>query len=170
MKHFRDWNSLWGQVMWCLHPWPPPWQSLLWRQYRQQELRWRLDFLNSVETVWSGLPFGTLTSLLYIWMVTSPKLTNSTICVLYWTAPPMMPFPGPTILDIIYTLPHSVMEPLVCQLRCSISECDKRFVTRPICNANICATQVDVTSKLLHSWWLAHVQSNNKTINVWLFM
>ena len=28
--------------------------------------------------------------------------------------------------------------------------------------------QVDVTSELLHSWWFAHVQSNNKTINVWL--
>ena len=26
--------------------------------------------------------------------------------------------------------------------------------------------QVDVTSELLHSWWLAHAQSNNKTINV----
>ena len=30
--------------------------------------------------------------------------------------------------------------------------------------------QVDVTSELLHSWWLVHVQSNNKTINVWLFV
>ena len=28
--------------------------------------------------------------------------------------------------------------------------------------------QVDVTSELLHSWWFAHAQSNNKTINVWL--
>ena len=26
--------------------------------------------------------------------------------------------------------------------------------------------QVDVTSELLHWWWCAHVQSNNKTINV----
>ena len=26
--------------------------------------------------------------------------------------------------------------------------------------------QVDVTSELLHLWWFAHVQSNNKTINV----
>ena len=30
--------------------------------------------------------------------------------------------------------------------------------------------RVDVTSELLHSWWFAHVQSNNKTINVWLFV
>ena len=30
--------------------------------------------------------------------------------------------------------------------------------------------QVDVTSELLHSWWFAHAQSNNKTINVWLFI
>ena len=30
--------------------------------------------------------------------------------------------------------------------------------------------QVDVASELLHSWWFAHAQSNNKTINVWLFM
>ena len=30
--------------------------------------------------------------------------------------------------------------------------------------------QVDVTSELLHSWWFAHAQSNNKTINVQLFM
>ena len=29
--------------------------------------------------------------------------------------------------------------------------------------------QVDVTSELLHLWWFAHAQSNNKTINVWLF-
>ena len=28
--------------------------------------------------------------------------------------------------------------------------------------------QVDVTSELLHSWWFAHAQSNDKTINVWL--
>ena len=27
-----------------------------------------------------------------------------------------------------------------------------------------------VTSELLHLWWLVHVQSNNKTINIWLFM
>ena len=30
--------------------------------------------------------------------------------------------------------------------------------------------QVDITSELLHSWWVVHVQSNNKTINVQLFM
>ena len=30
--------------------------------------------------------------------------------------------------------------------------------------------QVDITSELLHSWWFAHAQSNNKTINVWLFV
>ena len=28
--------------------------------------------------------------------------------------------------------------------------------------------QVGVTSELLHLWWFAHAQSNNKTINVWL--
>ena len=36
---------------------------------------------------------------------------------------------------LLYTLSHSAMEPLVCQFRCSILECNKRFVTRPICNA-----------------------------------
>ena len=43
-------------------------------------------------------------------------------------------------------LPHSAKESLVCKFRCSISECNKRFVTRPICNANVCATSggVDV--------------------------
>ena len=25
--------------------------------------------------------------------------------------------------------------------------------------------QVDITSELLHSWWFAHAQSNNKTIS-----
>ena len=40
-----------------------------------------------------------------------------------------------------YNIPsHSAKELLVCQFRCSISECNKRFVTQPICNANVCAT------------------------------
>ena len=30
--------------------------------------------------------------------------------------------------------------------------------------------RVNVTSELLHLWWFAHAQSNNKTINVWLFV
>ena len=43
-------------------------------------------------------------------------------------------------LKLLYTLPHSTRKPLVCQFRCSISECNKRIVTQPICNANVCAT------------------------------
>ena len=47
----------------------------------------------------------------------------------------------------------SSKEPLVYQFRCFISECNKKFVTRPICNANVCTVvhQVDVTSELSHS-------------------
>ena len=69
---------------------------------------------------------------------------------------------------LLYTLPSNAAESLVCQFRCSISECNKRFVMHDQFAMQI--HQVDVASKLLHSWWFAHAQSNNKTINVWLFM
>ena len=63
----------------------------------------------------------------------------------------------------------SSKEPLVYQFRCSISECNKQFVTRPICNPNVRTTSGGYyTSELLHSWWFAQVQSNNKTINAWI--
>ena len=50
------------------------------------------------------------------------------------------------------------------------SECNKRLVTRQFAMQMNALHQVDVTSELLHSWWFAHAQSNNKTINLWLFV
>ena len=71
---------------------------------------------------------------------------------------------------LLYTLPHSAMEPLVCQFKCSISECTNDLLHSQFAMQTYVLHQVDVASELLHSWWFAHAQSNNKTINVWLFM
>ena len=69
------------------------------------------------------------------------------------------------LLLVLYTTPSS-KEPLVCQFRCSISECNKQFVTQPICNASVCATSGGCYIWNVTLWWFTHAQSNNKTINI----
>ena len=70
-----------------------------------------------------------------------------------------------TFSFVIYSTPSS-KEPLVCQFRCSISECNKWFVTQPICNTNVCATSGGCYIWIVS---LCACAENNKTINVWLF-
>ena len=64
-----------------------------------------------------------------------------------------------------------ILYPLVqwnCWFRCSISECNKWFVTWPICNANVCTTSGGCYIWIVTLRWFAHAQSNyNKTINVY---
>ena len=69
------------------------------------------------------------------------------------------------LLLVLNSTPSS-KEKLLCQFRCSISECNKQFVTRPICNASVCVTSGGCYIWIDTLWWFAHAQSNNKTINV----
>ena len=50
---------------------------------------------------------------------------------------------------------------------CSVQSVTNGLLHRQFAMQTYALHQVDVTSELLHLRWFAHVQSNNKTINVW---
>ena len=89
----------------------------------------------------------------YVYMYMSVQYT----CVIVWKCHRM----SCGLFVSTYCYPSS-KEPLVCQFRCSISdwECNKWFVTQPICNADVCATSGGCYFWIVTLWWFAHVQSN----------
>ena len=50
---------------------------------------------------------------------------------------------------------------------CSVQSVTNGLLHRQFAMQTYALLQVDVTSELLHLRWFAHVQGNNKTINVW---
>ena len=68
---------------------------------------------------------------------------------------------------VVYSTPSS-KEPLVANSDFPFQSVTNNLLHDQFAMQAYALHQVDVTSELSHSWWFAHAQSKNKTINVWL--